>query len=381
MRFLSAIIVSLFPSLLLAQTPPQRWRLVETLRIGSADGPYSLTTVNGILPSRDGRLVYVMQRKEATIRVFDSSTGKFVLQIGRAGEGPGEFRGLNWIGWKQDTLYAVDGNLQRVSMFSSKGEHLRTERIVSAVLAATHRPASVSALNADGTVIGESVISMFAVAKGLVTSNPVVLMTREGEIIRTLAERNLRNTMVQAAVGNRVAVFRQPMSEGSIIRYAPDGSSLVIVGRQPSAEPTARFHVTRLGSTGDTIYHKTYRYSPRPVPAAMVDSIYDQYAKMFATVPPARARKAAESFVVLPPALPPISDVVFSSDGTTWLRQEEIMGRRTVQWLVLSPSGDIQSVVQAPSELKLLAVEKGAAWGVITDELDIPYVVRYALQR
>lgn len=379
MRILVVAVLLLVPTPTSAQTAPQRWHLVEELRIGSADGPQSLTTVNGVLPARDGRLVYVMQRDDHTILVFDAGSGKFVRRIGRSGAGPGEFQGLSGIGWKQDTLYAVDPVLERLSLFTQEGEHLRTERIVSPLLPAAHGPAHPTALNANGTVIGTPWINMMAAANNSVTSNPVVLMNRKGEVLRTLVDVDLRNTRTVASLGSGIMVFTQPMSERTLLRYAPDGSSLVIIDRPASAEHTASFHVTRLGPAGDTLYYGTYGYTPRPLSPAMVDSLYDMF-KDVKTVTPATAREAAERAIILPPAQQPVSAAVLSSDGTLWLRREE-RGPPTVEWLVLDPTGHILARVQTPAGLQLLAVEKGAAWGVVKDELDIPYVIRYRVKR
>jgi hypothetical protein len=380
MRLLLIAALWVVPITAEAQAVPESWQLVKESQIGSVDGPQSLTTVNMVLPARDGRTIYVMQRQDNTIRMFDTSSGKLVRRIGRAGSGPGEFQGLTWIGWKQDTLYAVDGPLQRVSLFSAEGEHLKTERIVSPVLPATHRPAYPSALNANGTVIGASPISMFAVARKLIVSAPIILMTRNGKILRTLAEHDLHDTMAEAAVGSRVAVFKQPMSEGTLIRYAPDGTSLLVVEQPVDEDQPARFRVTRLGPNGDTIYSRAYRYSPRPVSTTARDSIYDAYSTLFTGVTPAKARQAAETYVIVPKTQQPITAAVLSTDGTIWLRREATQ-KSSMDWLVFDRAGNIRAIVPAPSELKLLAVEHGVAWGVVTDDLDVPYVVRYSVRR
>lgn len=56
----------------------------------------------------DEGAVYIAQPQESRIRVFDDD-GTFVRYIGRAGDGPGEFRSLGWICLRSDTLWASDG--------------------------------------------------------------------------------------------------------------------------------------------------------------------------------------------------------------------------------------------------------------------------------
>jgi hypothetical protein len=344
------------------------------------DGRQALTTIGTVILGADGQYVYVVQREENMIRVFDSRSGKLIHTIGRDGAGPGEFKGLGRIGWKQDTLFAVDVALQRVSLFSPSGEHFRTERIVSAPIPAIGRPAIPAILTESGEVIGEPFVSMAGVANGDITSVPMVLMTRTGAVIRTLAIRNVRNTISKVAAGNRVLFFVQPMSDPSLKSFAPDGSSLVIVDQSVSEDRVATFLVTRIKSTGDTLYHRAYRYTPRPIPSQVADSIHDFYVEAFTRGRIPRARQVVEEAIALPRMQLPVSAVVHGSDGSTWIRRED-RGSASVVWLVLNAEGGIRATVYAPPGLTLLALGTGSVWGTVRDDLDVPYLVRYRVRR
>jgi hypothetical protein len=365
---------------LLAQGSPEQWSLVEQLRIGSIDGPHALTRVHAILPSRDGRQVYIGQRQESLIRVFDARSGRVIRTIGREGAGPGEFRSLTGIGWKADTLFAVDMALQHVSLFTPSGEHLRTERVSSAPLPTTGSPAYLNAYLADGTVLGSPRVSVGAGVAGWITSIPWVQMTRDGKIIRMVAEEDARGDFIKIQIGEGpLLIGGRPLSKSTFLQVAPDGASIIVVHAPPGTGSVARFHATRVGVGGDTIYHRAYRYSPRPVPAQVIDSIHNQLAQGLARRAPfAKALAAVKEQLILPEIQPPVTKVVVGSDGSTWVRREE-MGEKTVGWLVLDPQGHIRASLRLPAGLEVRAVDRGRVWGTIKDELDGSYAVLYRI--
>jgi len=87
---------------------------------------YDWNRGSGVVISEDGRL-FVSQYQDRNILAIDAS-GETVREIGRAGEGPGEFSLLSSIGLLGDTLVASDRNLWRVSFFDTAGKLLETRR-------------------------------------------------------------------------------------------------------------------------------------------------------------------------------------------------------------------------------------------------------------
>ncbi len=378
MRILIALVI-LIPTMAQAQTTPERWELFETIRIGEIDGTNALTEIHYLLVGQDRSRIYVGQRQEHTIRVFDSTSGELLRTIGRAGNGPGEFQGIARLGWKQDTLYAVDSRLHRISLFSADGSHLRTDRILSAPLTTTRRPAIPKALGAGGTVIGESTINMASAASGLTTSAPVVLMTLEGEVIQKLAERQLSGDFAIAEIGSRIIVFRQPLTKDLFWDVDPSGSSMVVVNAPGSSEESATFEVTRirLAVSPDTIFSRNYRYTPRPISGEVRDSIYREYAP--GDEPSARDIEAIKAVVRLPSSRPPVSAAVLGAEGSTWLRMDQATAG-SVTWVVLDVNGGINATVRVPRGLTILAVDGDVVWGMVRGDLDVPYIVGYEVK-
>jgi NAD(P)H-nitrite reductase large subunit len=73
-----------------------------------------------------------------------------------------------------------------------------------------------------------------------------------------------------------------------------------------------------------------------------------------------------------------VSHVVAGRDGTIWLRREERGG--VTRWEVLDASGSVVARLDVPAALRILAADRTDVWGVETDDLDVPYVVRYRVE-
>lgn len=299
-------IVSLSPRL---PAHAQADALQPEVTIGAADGPGALSRVGSAVVSTDGSRLYVGQPQEHLVRVFDTVSGGVLAEFGRRGTGPGEFNHVGRLGWRGDTLYVVDIALQRIVMFSPEGEHLHTRRIASAPLPETRSPALPVSLSPDGTVIGEPYLSLRPVAAGLIREQPIVRMDRDGGVIQTLASRDVRGTVAEAAIGDRIAVFVQPLSEVDHRSISADGARLVVVHAPPAASAPGRFVVTRMTFAGDTLDERGYEYTPEPLPREYTDSIYNAYAVItFRGVgEPGRALQAARRFVRVPAYAPPVS--------------------------------------------------------------------------
>ncbi len=364
-----------------AQARPPRWDLVEDLRIGAQDGPKSLTAVSDVLASPDGRTVYVAQPQEGRIRVFDS-LGRALPPIGRRGSGPGEFQGLAFLGWRADTLYAVDATQYRISFFRPAGQHIQTLRVVSPNLSGARRPAVPVGVLADGTVLGRPPVGTALVVSGKVTSFPLVRMNRQGQVMSTLAQLSRKNSMAAVPVGRSTHIFTQPVTANTLFSLAPDGSSVVVVERPiPERGGPAQFSVSRIRPPSAAAYSRSYRYAAQPVPRNVADSLFDAQVGVLieAGVGKAHAERAVRTALKIPEFQPPIGTVVAGADGTIWLRKENL-GSRRAEWLVLDAGGSIVATVAVPQSVQIMEVSRNVVWGVVHDDLDVPYVVRYRVR-
>jgi hypothetical protein len=102
--------------------PGEEWKLIEELRIGSAEaeGPELFGDVAALEVDRAGR-IYVLEPQAKEIRVFDARGGH-VRTFGRKGGGPGEFEQPAGLMWDPDgRLWVVDQQNARFSVFDTAG--------------------------------------------------------------------------------------------------------------------------------------------------------------------------------------------------------------------------------------------------------------------
>lgn len=90
--------------------------------------------------------------------------------------------------------------------------------------------------------------------------------------------------------------------------------------------------------------------------------------------------RALRDALDLPAHLPPVTRVLRSADGEIWLRREQDL-REEWRWTVLDADGRPAREVRAPRRLALHVLETARVWGVLTDDYDVPWVVRYRLRR
>ena len=102
---------------------------LSTTIVGNREGEagHDLSRLSGAIRLDDGGLV-IADGGSSEIRYFNAK-GDFVRAVGGNGSAPGEFRGLNWIRRRADTIVAYDSRHQRLSFFDLDGALLRTTPI------------------------------------------------------------------------------------------------------------------------------------------------------------------------------------------------------------------------------------------------------------
>ncbi|MFH1930787.1 MAG: 6-bladed beta-propeller, partial [Pseudomonadota bacterium] len=105
-------------------------KLVKELTIGALDeGPdeYLFVYISDVAANSKGD-IYIADRQLNEIRKFDKD-GKYLLTLGRAGQGPGEFQSVVRISVNdRDELLAFDNMMGRLSIFSDRGNLIQTTK-------------------------------------------------------------------------------------------------------------------------------------------------------------------------------------------------------------------------------------------------------------
>lgn len=370
--------------LLAGAQPVQRWVLVQDLRVGAADGPipYAFSVQPLVVANRHGTL-YVLDRGNHEVRVFDSR-GRHVRTFGGEGAGPGEFLDPSNAGWVADTLWVSDAMQTRTTFFSPNGAVLRTTGAVTRA-SARYTPAVPEAVLADGSylVLARPVQPRSAAADTDVRRLPVLRVGKSGPP-DTLAWRDLGNRRLRINVGQRRIFVMQPWDDSPLVTASTSGQSVVLVARPAaSRRENARFRVTRISPSGDTLFSQSFTYNPVRVPSGWASRWADETGRSMAAERPGTAPGAFSAALAraayVPAFMPPITAVVAGDDGTVWLRREE--QGSTVEWIVLGAEGRLLAEVRGPSGLEIQQVQRSHVWGVMTDDMDVPYVHRFRIQR
>ncbi len=355
------------------------WSLVEEQRIGSLDDPeQALTSPVWMAVGPNGHL-YIGQSQAGQIWQYDPD-GHLVRRIGRKGEGPGEFNLLLTLGTLGDTLYASDYALGRVSLFSLDGTHLNTIALVLEPRHESEYPTPPYLLLPGGSAL----VSPASRFSGAGTSHPrsLVRIDRSGEPLNVLHTYSAP-THLNIRIGPRSATMQRPLSDYPFTAAMTDGSRMVVVDRSAaSGAGDAEFRLTEVTLGGDTMRISAHPYRPIRVPVAVGDSIMADLVRRMA--PRLGGQGAVERAVHaafrLPEFYPPVASAIYSDDSHLWIAREDRPEHTTRRWEVYSEGQRIAELT-LPRKLQVHLVRGERLWSVEQDEYDIPYIVRYRIDR
>ncbi len=92
------------------------------------------------------------------------------------------------------------------------------------------------------------------------------------------------------------------------------------------------------------------------------------------------AARAIRDVLYQPDFLPPVTGAVIGRDGTVWIKRESIPGD-SIAWNVIDELGNMVGVLTLPKNLRVRQVQRDLVWAVELDEFDVPYVVRFRVER
>jgi hypothetical protein len=355
------------------------WRLTPEVRMGQddGDGQPTFTRVLAILPAANGTVI-IADASNREIHTFDSS-GAYSHSIGRDGRGPGEFERLSAVGLLADTLWVIDGRERRTSLFSLDGAHLTTIRMGATRTSSGLSDSNLTALVAGDAALGSASASFESGQAFQDERKPVLRMTRAGRTQDTLAWIPTRHA--NFALRNTAGGYTfgpQLFSDAALTIVDPSALRFFIVDRSVTTTPqSASFRVLALGlNRGDTIWDRSYAYTPKRVERARADSLLAAAERLTSS---GHSLRAIRDALFIPDYYTPITSGAAGTDGSLWLRREE--GPTTVDYWVVAKDGTLVASVTVPANVDLMAATDTQAWGVETDEYDVPTVIRYRIVR
>ena len=351
-------------------------RLVEEVRIGTLDGAdeYILGSVDGIAVGRDGAM-FVADGQVPVIRMYDAR-GKFVRNVGRKGQGPGEYESLAGIQPLPDGRIAIwDNRNGRITLYTASGD-----------LAGSH-PAT-SGLFADDLFHTDRTGHFYVRA---VLGRPVSGAQWNYGWLRLSPAGKLLDTIPIPAES----------SEPSFVLAGPSGFD----------RPFTRRTVTALSANGELIIGDNRRYSfdvqRRGAPVLRIERPFtpieirgderrewEAWAGTFERN--ARTNGRSASFPI-PDTKPAYSELRTDSDGRIWVRRyvtaqsrpgpERKPGddRPRRVWKepptfdVFEPQGRFLGTVSLPINSAFYDARDRNLWVTVRGESDEEYVVRYRI--
>ena len=341
------------------------WRLEPFVRLGELDGPLALTEIGGVVVV-EGNLA-IAQSMERLIRVV-SPSGALVRTIGRQGEGPGEFRRIDFLGWVDDELMTVDLGLRRITYFSPTGEVLRTHRLPQPPI----DPPALWIGQPFGASSGRVILTA-SVPYNELPRLPVVLATMAGEVLDTLAwfDPQALGFRVEYA-GNRGVGGPHPMRQ-DLRSVSPNGRTFVkVLGAGNSVEVTWYDTETRE-------QQRRRIHSPAvAVPAGLVEHVQDSMLALFnANGIPATSREVRDG-MPFPTELVGASLVRAVNDGGVWFQEPALAGAGRY-WRRVTQAGGQDIRVELPASIQILDQVGDTVWAKDVDEFGVNYVVGYLL--
>ena len=183
--------------------------------------------------------------------------------------------------------------------------------------------------------------------------------------------------------------MRQPFGDGPLVSFVEHDESLLVVDRRVyDGNGAPSIAVTRIDvRSGDTLLTARLPYEARALEAAEADSAIRAVAgpmhEFMAAREPGLTLRALESRIAdatyRPEYVPAVRELVVAEDGRILLEpfdQPEDEG----EWWLLNRDAEPQGSIRAPSDLRILRVLGDDVWGVVTDELDVNYIVKYPLR-
>ena len=362
------------------QAQPSRFELRPLARIGDAFDPDQTLTRVGAVAVSGGR-VYVSQPVDAQVRVF-AIDGEFLRVLGGRGEGPGEFQALGAVGPYEGGIWATDLATERITYFAADDGYLRSVRLRRY---STASPGPMMALQVqnDGSLIATQ-------NDPGATILPLLRFDAEGAFADTLLslespgflERS--GGVVLESESGAARFVALPARRHVLWSFAPDGSGTLVADPSPGRpEDRAIYQLLRVGVRGDTTLSQGMPYEPVSVLPSHAAQLAEAEVAGF---PPDEARALRgsirdffEDVLDSYEYYPPVDRLLAGGDGTIWLRRR--LGAMRREWLFLDAQARPLGVVDAAPGGELMYATRLHAWFRETDELDVPYLVRYELVR
>lgn len=353
-----------------AWSPRQAWRLSPgpLLEIGVVEGDprYQLYRARFVQRLSDGGIV-LANTGSHEIRAY-TADGIHRFSAGGAGEGPGEFRSISFLGvLPGDTLVAHDRDLDRVSFFAPDGEFIRSFRLEPL----------------QG--IGDPWV------RGLFDTD--LLWVAYARSFRGTGDGHHRNFLfytVHDLEGTLRHGFGELIFSQMWVVNEPNRSSYLSIPYGPfSAHSIAGDSLAHGWSDAPEveIYDRTgrlrrsIRWKAEPVPVRSGDLRDFQERYYAGNDERSRRIRAAHEEMPIPATKPYYSDLLLDRTGHLWVANYRWGGDRSRSWQVFDPRGRWLGEVVGPQDFTPRDIGEDWVLGTFVDDFDVQHVLLYRLDK
>lgn len=344
-----------------------------------------LTDVARVAISASG-MIAVTEPRFSRIKVF-TPDGAHLKDVGRTGQGPGEYGLLGEIGFNNDSLWVFDSEQRRLTV-------LDPEFRVSDVI---HLPSFGADPSQPGleqrigdvmrfispdlllaTLIRYDPASTLYMGHGAPqTIHRVLLSGGRPALIAQLPPMDVE--VAYSSTGT--AGVRPPFPNDPLFAWSPNGQFVAAAVASVEGPSAGRVDLTLITASGDSVYRRSVQLTALKIPADVATQALEKRRRNEPRDPD-ESPLGLEPYrraIRVPEYYPPMSQLVVSDDGSVWIGgRENDQGRRS--WH-LDPSGTIVESVVLPLRSRLVNADASHLWVVERDALDVPSLIRYGVGR
>lgn len=339
-----------------------------TLELEIGDGSTQEEQFGYIVGARrtaDG-LIYVLDAMSRQLITFDSA-GNSVRALGGIGSGPGEFEGPVVLDVHDGTPRVWDQQLWRVTHFDSIGA------VISTVSVPARRESgwapSIAAAGDQWLYLDQEIEtptdSGAKVSSGIIRGVANLMRWRPGSHWSRVAQFPGMEAAFDASAGT---LSNAPFPGAPLWAPASDSSFWYADNRA--------YRVRQITFAGDTLVRIDV---PRQGPT-VTDGAWDRYVggpkDDFSS-----AGAKARAKLPRPERLPALQRLVVSDRGELWVQLQPETGAATLEWHVYAADGAPRFKLNAPLNLRIMAVEHDHIIAVAVDSLQVQTVRSYRFQR
>ena len=339
------------------------WSVIEDLRIGTIDleGPQNFGRISSIAVDHVGRL-WVLESQSSELRVF-SPSGDHIRTVGREGSGPGEFKQPVRVDvGPEGRVWVMDPQNARLSVFDSAGSYIEGLQAPGGFVIMPWQGGFDRQGNYYSQIIEFEPEFRIALGRFDRAYNPL-------DTIELPTDPVERDAYTIVSEGRTRVVAGVPFQGGLKWRLSSSGTVWALF--------TDQYRMFEIAANGDTLRSVTKNFDPVAVTSQDLTDALDGL-KWF-TDQGGRVDRSR-----IPDHKPAARSFFLDDQDHVWVERITAQRAEDQSFDIFNPTGQYLGTVVTPFKLEaspIPFVREGALYGVIRDELDVPFVVRARIVR